>query len=192
MKLFEPIYTKAMAWARHKYAVYYLAVLSFTESVIFPVPPDVMLAPMSLGKPNRAFFFAMVTTIASVLGGILGYILGYALFDSVVQPIITDMNYQDKFDHAMVWFKEWGVWVVFLAGFSPIPYKIFTISAGVLNMAFVPFLIASAIGRGMRFYLVAGLMKWGGQPMEEKLRTHIDTIGWVTILLAVGLYLIFR
>jgi membrane protein YqaA with SNARE-associated domain len=102
------------------------------------------------------------------------------------------MGYQDKLTQATLWFKEYGVWVVFLAGFSPIPYKVFTISAGFLNMALIPFIIASTIGRGMRFFLVAALMKYGGPMMEAKLKKYIEIIGWSTVALAVALYLILR
>ena len=101
------------------------------------------------------------------------------------------MHWQEKFDVALNWFKEYGVWVVFLAGFSPIPYKVFTIGAGVLQMAFLPFLIASAIGRGARFFLVAALMKWGGAQMEKKLRQYIEVLGWgLVILIAVAYFLL--
>ena len=92
----------------------------------------------------------------------------------------------------MGWFEQYGVWVVFIAGFSPIPYKIFTISAGFLQMAFLPFLIASAVGRGARFYLVAGLMRWGGARMEQELRKYVEVIGWAVIMLAIVAYLLLR
>lgn len=166
--------------------------MGFSESVFFPIPPDVMLAPMSLAKPHKAWFYAMLTTLSSVLGGICGYMLGAYAFESYIQPLIVEWGYQGKLDLAISWFKEYGIGIVFLAGFSPIPYKIFTLSAGFLNMAFLPFIIVSTISRGMRFYLVAGLMYWGGEKMEEKLRQYIDWIGWITIVLAIIAYFIFR
>lgn len=192
MKIFQYFYDKTMHWAKHKHAQWFLGGMSFAESVIFPVPPDVMLAPMSLSKPERAWWFAFVTTVGSVLGGILGFTLGWFAFDSFLQPLIAEWGYQGKLDHAMEWFKEYGIWVVFLAGFTPIPYKIFTISAGALHMAFIPFLIASAVGRGARFFLVAGLMYWGGARFESKLRQHIDTLGWSVIVIAAILYFVLR
>ncbi|MFT6086377.1 MAG: membrane protein YqaA with SNARE-associated domain [Glaciecola sp.] len=160
--------------------------------MFFPIPPDVMLAPMALSQPQKAWRFALVTTVASVVGGILGYLLGYFAFESFIQPVVVEMGYQDKLTQAALWFKEYGVWVVFLAGFSPIPYKVFTISAGFLHMALIPFIIASTIGRGMRFFLVAALMKYGGPMMEAKLKKYIEIIGWGTVVLAIALYLIFR
>lgn len=182
----------ALVWAKHRHAERYLAAMSFSESVFFPVPPDVMLAPMSLAQPKKAWRFASFATIASVFGGIVGYLLGFWLFDPVVQPFIEQMGWQGKFDIALDWFKNYGIWVVFLAGFSPIPYKVFTISAGVLQMAFMPFLIASAVGRGARFFLVSALMKWGGVKMEAKLRQYIEILGWGLIALIAVAYFLLR
>lgn len=192
MKIFSSLYDWTLKWAEHKLAPKMLAVLSFAESVFFPIPPDVLLAPMVLAKPQKAWYLAGLTTIASVIGGVVGYYLGYLMFEPWIQPVITELGYQDKFDNAISWFKEWGVWVVFLAGFSPIPYKLFTVSAGFLQMAFLPFLVASAIGRGMRFFLVAGIIHFGGEKMEQKLRQWVDTIGWLVVALIIIAYFIFR
>ncbi|MBQ4828974.1 DedA family protein [Alteromonas sp. MMG017] len=192
MKLFEPMYDMALRWARHRHAVKYLGGLSFAESVFFPIPPDVMLAPMSLSQPDKAWRFALITTLASIFGGIAGYWLGYFAFDAWLSPIIESWGYTHKIETATQWFADYGVWVVFVAGFSPIPYKVFTTSAGFLQMAFFPFLIASAVGRGARFFLVAGLMRWGGAPMEAKLRQYVEILGWGVVLLAVAAYLILR
>ena len=192
MKLFEPMYDMALRWARHRHAVKYLGGLSFAESVFFPIPPDVMLAPMSLSQPDKAWRFALITTLASIFGGIAGYWLGYFAFDIWLAPIIESWGYTHKIETATQWFADYGVWVVFIAGFSPIPYKVFTTSAGFLQMAFFPFLLASAVGRGARFFLVAGLMRWGGAPMEAKLRQYVEVLGWGVVLLAVAAYLILR
>lgn len=177
-----------MKWTKHHLAPVYLSVLSFAESIFFPIPPDVMLAPMALGQPDRAYRYALYTSLASVAGGVLGYGLGYVLFEPIVQPTIESFGYQTKFMTITQWFQDWGVWIVFIAGFSPIPYKLFTVTAGLLQMAFIPFIIASAISRSLRFYMVAGLMKWGGAPMEEKLRLYVDRIGWGVVILAILLY----
>jgi membrane protein YqaA with SNARE-associated domain len=192
VRLFGACYDLALRWARHKHAAKYLGGLSFAESVFFPIPPDVMLAPMSLSQPERAWRFALITTIASILGGIAGYWLGFFAFDVWLSPLIEQWGYTHKIDKAMQWFTDYGVWVVFLAGFSPIPYKIFTVSAGFLQMAFFPFLLASAVGRGARFFLVAGLMRWGGEKMENTLRQYVEILGWAVVILAVGAYLVLR
>ncbi len=189
--MFAAIYSRVMYCARHRHAPWYLGALSFAESSFFPVPPDVMLAPMSLAEPGRAWRFALITTVTSVLGGALGYGIGMLLFD-FVEPLLHSMHYWDAYLQAREWFDRWGFWAVFLAGFSPIPYKVFTITAGAVAMSFPPFLVASAIGRGARFYLVAGLMRWGGAPMEARLRQHIDVLGWMAVAAAGLLYLLLR
>lgn len=183
MKIFTQLYDACLRWAKHKYATTYLALLTFSESVFFPIPPDVMLAPMVLSQRQKAWYLATITTISSVLGGIVGYLLGAFLFEPVVLPFIEMMNYQLKFETIVDYFEQYGIWVVFLAGFTPIPYKIFTVSAGMLAMAFWPFVVASAVGRGMRFYLVAAILYFGGEKMEHKLRQYIDFLGWLVVAL---------
>lgn len=192
MKIFTTLYDWTMRWAEHRFAPAALAFLTFCESVFFPIPPDVLLAPMVLAKPKSAWRLATLTTIASVIGGVVGYLLGYMLFEPVIEPLLQQYGYMPKFQLAMDWFTQYGVWVVFLAGFSPIPYKVFTLSAGFLQMMFMPFLIASAVGRGMRFFLVAGLIKFGGEKMEQKIRNSVDVIGWSVVILAVVLYISFN
>lgn len=189
MKIFTALYQWTLRWAEHKLAPRMLAALTFAESIIFPIPPDVMLAPMVLAKPEKAWNFATLTTVASILGGAVGYALGYFMFEPWVQPIINDLGYQGKLDRVVQWFDEWGIWVVFIAGFSPVPYKLFTVSAGFLQMAFLPFFIVSAIGRGMRFFMVAGLIKWGGKRVEQALFKWIDAIGWAIVALCVVAYI---
>jgi len=189
MKLFSSLYTRAMRWARHPRAPWYLGGLSFAESSFFPIPPDVMLAPMSLANPGRAWWFAGLTTLASVVGGLFGYLIGVFAFD-LVAPLIRDAGYWGKYEQAKAWFDAWGFWAIFLAGFSPIPYKIFTITAGVIAMPLAPFALASLIGRGARFFLVAALMAWGGERMEQTLRRYIDRIGWILVGLVLLLVLL--
>lgn len=191
MKFFSALYARAMIWARHPKAPFYLAALSFAESSFFPIPPDVMLAPMCLAKPDRAWHLAALTAGTSILGGILGYYIGVYAFDWI-EPYIREFGYGPAYDTAVAWFHEWGFWAVFVAGFSPIPYKIFTIAAGALSMAFWPFVLASFIGRGARFFLVAGLMKWGGARMEASLHRYVDRIGWGTVVLVALLALYYH
>ena len=191
MKLFSSLYKKAMIWARHQYATYWLAIVSFTESSFFIIPPDVMLAPMSLAKPDKAWFYAGLTTIMSVLGGLLGYLIGSFAFE-FIEPWLQSLHYVDAYKLAQQWFEDWGFWAIFLAGFTPIPYKIFTIAAGVALMPIVPFVFGSLIGRGMRFYLVAGLMRLGGTDLESKLSQWVDRIGWAMVALLVIAYFIWK
>jgi len=182
MKLFSSVYTPVMQWSRHRHAPWYLGTLSFFESVIFPVPPDVMLAPMCMAEPKKAWWFALLTTVASVVGGVFGYMLGYFAIDAI-QPWLQTTSYWSAYETAVAWFKDYGFWAIFVAGFSPIPYKVFTIAGGAMAMALGPFVLASGIGRGMRFFLVAGLLAWGGPRMEALLHRYVDRLGWATVLL---------
>lgn len=193
MKLFSPLYRRAMIWSRHPRAPWYLGIMSFAESSFFPVPPDVMLAPMSLANPRRAWFLALLTTLTSVAGGLFGYAIGYFAIDAIL-PWLQGSRYWPAYQTAVTWFDEWGVWAVFIAGFSPIPYKVFTIAAGGLSMALLPFTLASLIGRGLRFFLVAGLMAWGGAKMESTLHRYVDRLGWtmVAVVAIAGLWLGLR
>jgi membrane protein YqaA with SNARE-associated domain len=182
LKLFSPLYRKALAWSRHPHAPRYLGAMSFAESSFFPVPPDVMLAPMCLASPARAWYFALLTTLTSVAGGLFGYAIGYFALDAVL-PWLEHSRYWPAYQTAVSWFERWGFAAVFIAGFSPIPYKMFTIAAGALSMALLPFALASIVGRGMRFFLVAGLMAWGGARMEALLHRFVDRLGWATVVL---------
>ncbi len=190
--MFDRFYQKALGYARHRRAVWYLAALSFAESWFSPLPPDVILAPMTLAEPRRAWKLAMLTTLASVLGGVFGYAIGYFFF-SLVESWLKLWHYWDAYLTAKLWFQNFGFWAVLVAGFSPIPYKVFTIAAGTLAMHPLPFLLASVIGRGGRFFLVAGLIAWGGERLEQAIYRHINWIGWISVgfalLLLVGYYL---
>jgi len=184
LRLFAPLYDRVLSWAGHRHAERYLAVLSFAESSFFPIPPDVMLAPMCLAQRARAWRFASVTTVTSLAGGIAGYAIGYYLLEAI-EPWLHEMGYWPAYLNGRQWFDEWGVWAVFVAGFSPIPYKIFTISAGAAVLDFPGFVIASLIGRGARFFLVAGLIVAGGQRMADALPKYVERIGWLLVLLAI-------
>ena len=180
-----------MTWSLHRHAPWYLGIVSFTESSFFVIPPDVMLAPMALAKPEKAWRYALITTVLSVLGGILGYLIGYLAFDWVA-PILTDLGQWHHYETAQSWFADMGFWAVLLAGFTPIPYKIFTIAAGALFMPMLPFIAASLLGRGARFFLVAGLMKFGGAKMDDLMRKYLDKVGWLLALAVIGLYFLIK
>lgn len=191
MSLFSRLYERVMHWSRHRHAPRYLAGLSFAESSFFPIPPDVMLVPMALAQPARAWHFAALTTAASVMGGLLGYLIGLFAFDAV-EPLMRSAGYYPKYLQVKEWFDQWGVWAIFIAGFSPIPYKVFTITAGVISMPLIPFTLASLLGRGARFFLVAALMAWGGERMEGVLRRYIDRVGWMMVVVVIVVIAIAR
>jgi membrane protein YqaA with SNARE-associated domain len=150
-----------------------------------------MLAPMSMAQPRHAMRFAALTTLASVIGGLFGYLIGYYFFE-LIQPWLETSAYWNKYLHARDWFDAWGFWAILVAGFSPIPYKVFTIAAGTLAMNLPLFIAGSIIGRGGRFFLVAGLMAWGGERMEYRLRTYVERLGWLVVIIAVVAFIYFN
>ena len=175
--LFTKSYDAIMFWAKSKHAVIVLSAVSFVESFIFPIPPDLLLIPLCISSPRRAYYFAILTTIFSVLGGVIGYLIGVYfsdLFLSTLGWIFDEKNVEITTE----WMNEWGVMVVLISGFSPIPYKIFTVASGVTGLAFFPFLIASFLGRGMRFFLIGFIVSKGGDNLENKLRKYSEVIGW--------------
>ncbi len=184
MKLFGSLYERVMQWSRHCYAEYYLGAMSFAESSFFPIPVDVMLAPMVLAKRERWIHLAGIATLFSVLGGVAGYAIGYGLFDTI-EPWLRESHYWGSYEISKQWLDDYGVWIVFVVGFSPIPYKIFTITAGVVVLNLPGFIIASVIGRAGRFFLVAGLVRVGGQRFEDTLTKYVERIGWAAVVIAI-------
>lgn len=172
-----------MGWARHRHAPFYLYILSFAESSVFPIPPDVMLAPMALANREKAWNYATFTTIASVLGGVFGYFIGVVALN-LVYPYIIHLGYEATYNHIQGWFKLWGFWLMFVAGFAPIPYKLFTIAAGAAKISLIPFILGSIVGRGGRFFLVTAAMLWGGERMERLLSKYVDRISWFILISA--------
>lgn len=192
MKLFRAIYDKMLQWSSHRHAPYYLAGVSFVESSFFPIPPDVMLVPMVLNAPPKAWQYAGITTLGSILGGLLGYAIGYYAFEWVAEPLIQAMGYQAAYQRAVGWFSQYGVWMIILAGFTPIPYKIFTIAAGMTQMALVPFILGSCVGRGMRFFLVAALVACFGKRIEVIVLRYIELLGWLLLLTVLALWAFYH
>ncbi|MDH3645357.1 MAG: DedA family protein [Gammaproteobacteria bacterium] len=191
MQIFTGLYDRVLSWSGHRYARWYLGGLSFAESSFFPIPPDVMLAPMVLAAPRQGLSLAALTTVTSVLGGIAGWTIGYVGFEAV-QGLLETAGYMDDYARVNDWFGRWGFWAVLIAGFSPVPYKVFTIAAGSLAMPLPLFVVASVIGRGARFFLVALLIMAGGEQAAQRLRAHVEILGWVMIVAAIIVYLWLR
>ena len=189
--MFSKVYNRVMIWAQHRHAIKYLIALSFSEASFFPIPPDVMLAPMSLAKPDRAWYYAGMTTVFSTLGGLFGYIIGM-FFITIVMPYIQQFGYYDSYLYVHEKFNRYEFLAIFIGGFTPIPYKIFTIAAGATHLNILKFVFASLIGRGARYYLVAGFMFWGGEKMEGLLRRYVNIIGWGVLALCIPLFYILR
>jgi membrane protein YqaA with SNARE-associated domain len=200
MKLFGPVYERALHWARHPRAPALLTGLSFAEAVFFPVPPEVMLAPMCLSQPRRSFWFAGLSLLGSLAGAVVGYLLGHYAFE-LVKPALASLGWLDRIDIQVEYLRgiaaqsPWKTfWILVLAGFTPIPLKFFTWASGIVGVPLVPFIASMAVGRGKRVFLIALAIRMGGPRAEAALRRYIEPIGWGALaLLAVGIgYLVWR
>jgi len=200
LKLFGPLYERTLIWARHRHAPALLTGLSFAEAVVFPVPPEVMLAPMALSQPRRAFWFATLSLLGSLAGAVLGYALGHYAYE-LVKPLFAALGWIDKIDAQVTYLREvaaqspWkAFWILVIAGFTPIPLKVFTWAAGIVGVPFLPFMASMAVGRGKRVYLIALAIRLGGVRAEAALRRYIEPIGWAAMgLLAAALgWLVWR
>jgi membrane protein YqaA with SNARE-associated domain len=184
----KSLYDWVLEKSGHPLAAWFLSGVSFIESSFFPVPPDVMLIPMCLGERRKSFWFATLCTVSSVLGGLFGYFIGVFLFESVGKFIIEFYGFHEAFAKVHGYFQEYGAWFVFLAGVTPIPYKVFTIGAGVFNMAILPFVLASVFGRGLRFYAVAALVFVMGPRVKSWIDRYFNWLTVVFFLLLVGCF----
>lgn len=181
-------YAWVIGWSEKKQAERALAGLSFAESSFFPIPPDPLLIAMVTARPHKWLRLAIITTGASVLGGLFGYFIGRLAIEAAL-PVIESAGYMHSYETAVEWFKNWGVWAVLVAGFTPVPYKIFTIAAGAASMFIPAFVLGSIIGRGGRFFLVAYLMHHFGARYKDKIEKYIDVLGIAFIvLLGLGIY----
>ena len=185
MAVFRNLYERAILWAAHPKAPYYLTLLSFSEAIFFPIMPEVMLAPMSLAQPKRAFWFASLSLLGSMVGMFIGYAIGHYAID-IAMPLIEKMGYAHQFENIKQQADTNGFWLLLLAGFTPIPFKIFTLASGAVGMPLLPFFFGALIGRGKRVYIVAAAIAWGGEKAEAKLHQYIEPIGWTAMALLVG------
>ena len=170
-------------------AMYFLFLVAFTESSFFPIPPDVMLIPMVLALPQKAYRIALLATVASVLGGFFGYGIGVFFFDLIAKPILNFYGYMHQFDVFKDYYHQWGAWIVFGAGITPFPYKVITIASGVVHLDLITFAVASIIARGMRFYLVAWLLKKYGEPMKVYIEKNLGILSILFLILLIGGFL---
>ena len=184
--LFHALYNWMIKCAEHPQAVWLLAFFSFLESSCFPVPPDVLLIPMMLAKPKRAFFYAGVCTVCSIIGGYFGYLIGMLLYDAVAVPILNFYGYMEKMEAFKQIYNAYGAWFVAAAGFTPFPYKVITITSGMMDLNLAVFTLASVLSRGARFFLLAVLLwKWGA-PMEKFIEKNLGWLATLFFLLLVG------
>lgn len=175
-------YHWTLTWADHPQARWALFLIAVIEASVFPIPPDVLLIALALGRPEAGLRFAGVATAGSVLGAVLGYGIGMFLFAGIAEPLLNFYHAMDQFNHVQSWFSEYGVAIVLLAGFSPIPFKVITIAAGTFGLPFVPFVAAALVSRGARFYMEGGLLRWGGDRLRDFVERHFE---WLTVAVAV-------
>lgn len=180
------MYERALTWARHPRAPTILGGLSFFEAFIFPIPPEVMLAPMTLAQPKRGLWFASISLFWAVWGCLVGYALGHFFFH-LVEPVLQNLNLMDRYEEVRKMAAENGFWFLLVGGFVPVPFKLLTLASGAVGMPMLPFLAGAIIGRGKRVYLVAGAIMLGGEKAEATLHKYIEPVGWAVVVLLVGL-----
>ena len=186
------IYDWVMGLASRRNSIWVLAAVAFIESSVFPIPPDILLIPMVLAARDRAWRFAAVCTIASVLGGLLGYVIGMFLYESAGLPLLELYGYADKFDEFSSRYNEWGAWIVFIAGLTPFPYKVITIASGVTELNLVVFTVASVLARGLRFFIVAALLWWLGPPVREIIEKRLGLVTIIFCVLLLGGFIVAK
>lgn len=186
------LYDWTLSWADRPGGGWALGGLAFAESSFFPIPPDVLLMALSLGRPKRALWFATVATVASVLGGVLGYFIGMGLFEQLGRPILEWYGATDKFDRVGELYRENLVLALGTAGFTPIPYKVFTIAGGAFGVPLLPFVVISALSRGARFFLVAGLIWKFGPPVKVFIDKYFNLLTILFVALLVGGFVLIR
>ena len=185
MKVFAPLFERAIVWSKHPRAPALLTFLSFIEAIFFPVPPELMLAPMCVAQPKRGFYYASLSLLGSMAGMFVGYAIGYYAIE-MAMPYIEKMGFAAEFETIKQEAAANGFWLLLIAGFTPVPFKIFTLASGAVGMPLLPFFLGGAIGRGKRVFLVAGAIRLGGEKAEATLRRHIEPVGWGACVLLVG------
>jgi len=180
------LYERTIELSGHRHALWVLAAVAFIESSVFPIPPDVLIIPMVLAAREKAWKIAAICTIFSVIGGMAGYGIGYFLYETLGQPLLDFYGYGEKFAQFQGYYNEWGAWIVGGAGLTPFPYKVITIASGVTQLDPVVFTVASVLSRGARFFLVAGLLWYLGQPIRIFIEAHLGKLTLAFFVLLLG------
>ena len=204
MNIFSTLYEICIKLAKHPKAPWFLCINSFIESIFWPIPPDVMLAPMCLARPKRSLYYALLTVITSVLGAVCGYYLGYFIYDPYIADFINWRGYNDAMATVREWFTlKYGILMVFVGAFTPVPYKVIAVTTGLVAaesylatgsvgmLTILNFVLVSFVGRGLRFFLEAGIIMYGGERMERVIRRYIDIIGWACVAL-IAIYIVYK
>lgn len=190
--MIRPLYNWTLRWADTPYALWALAIVAFLESSVFPIPPDILIIPMVLARPSRAWLIAGVAMLASVLGGMMGYWIGATLFDSVGRPVLEFYGKTDYFADFSVRYNQWGAWAVLMAGITPFPYKVITILSGSTGLSLPVFIVSSILARGFRFFVVAALLWRFGAPIRDFLERRLGIVFTVFVVLLIGSFYLVR
>lgn len=190
--MIRALYDWTMRSASHKRAPEALFAVSFIESSFFPIPPDVMLIPMVLAERAKAWWFAFVATVGSVLGGMFGYLIGYALFDAIGRYVLELYGALDQFQIFADQYNEYGAWIVFIFGVTPFPYKVITIASGATSLNIWVFLLASVASRGLRFFVVAALLYWFGPAIRDFIEKRLNLVFTVFVGCLIGGFIAIR
>lgn len=184
------LYDWTMSLAQSPHALWALAVVSFVESSVFPIPPDVLLIPLIIARPERAWMIAGVCTVASVLGGAFGYFIGWGFFEQIGRPVLEFYGKDLRFEEFRATYNEWGAWAVLIAGVTPFPYKVITILSGVTGLNFAVFMVASILARGLRFFVIAALLRRFGEPIRLFIEERLGLVFSVFMAALVGGFLV--
>ena len=191
-KLIHKTYDTMLSLSAKDHAMLFLFLVAFAESSFFPIPPDVMIIPMVLATPQKAWKIAGLATFASVIGGYFGYIIGSCFFDLIAKPLLEMYDALDQFKEFENYYHLYGAWIVFGAGITPFPYKIITIASGVVHLDLFIFTIASVLARGIRFFLVAWLLKKYGAPMKVFIEKNLGWLSVLFLILLIGSFALIK
>ena len=190
--MFRRLYDWVLSLSQSRRAPHALAAVSFAESSFFPVPPDVMLVPMVMAKPDRAWFYAGVCTVASVLGGLLGYAIGALAYETLGGWLIRLYGYGDRVEDFLALYRDWGAWIILIKGLTPIPYKLVTIASGFAHYDLIWFILLSILTRGVRFFAVAGVLNLFGPSIRRFIENNLTLVGIVTLISLVGGFVVIK
>ena len=192
MKIFRQLYDWTLEKSSRKEAAWFLSIISFAESSFFPIPPDIILIPMALAKKTKAFLYAFICTISSVLGAILGYLIGILLFNSIGILLIDFYHLTNEVSEFKEYYNLYGAWIVIIAGFTPFPFKVITIASGLFELNFFIFLVSSILSRGARFYLISGLLYFFGNKIKIFIDKYFNFLTIIFLVLLIGSFLFIK
>ncbi len=184
--MIRALYDWTISLAEHPRALWALALVAFVESSVFPIPPDILMIPMIIAAPSRAFLIAGVAMVFSVLGGMLGYLIGWGFFESIGRPVLEFYGKDAHFDGFATRYNDYGAWAVLIAGITPFPYKVITILSGTTGLSLPVFIVASVIARGLRFFVLAGLLWKFGPPIRDFIERRLGLMFTLFCVILVG------